>query len=209
MLETADIKKAVIRSQHCQRNFDLSKEMPQEDLDLLIYSATNCPSKQNHNFYNLHVIKDRQIIEKIHELSPGASALNKETGEQERCTNSQVLANVIFVFEQKSLKDMSSTYHRKLSEYEDYDCYVRDVHTSIGIAAGYINLTASLLYYSTGCCQCFDTDAIQNYLKLDYKPLLIMGIGYKNQNQNRRVHPVNKNLIFSTRKKEPISVKIT
>jgi len=34
-----DIKKAVIRSQHCQRNFDLDKQIPQEDLDLLIYQA--------------------------------------------------------------------------------------------------------------------------------------------------------------------------
>ena len=59
-----DIKKAVIRSQHCQRNFDLDKTMPQEDVDLLVYSAANCPSKQNIAFYNLHVITDQKIIEK-------------------------------------------------------------------------------------------------------------------------------------------------
>ena len=46
-LSTVDIKKAVIRSQHCQRNFDLTKSIPENDLELLIHAATNCPSKQN------------------------------------------------------------------------------------------------------------------------------------------------------------------
>ena len=42
-----DVKKAVLRSQHCQRNWDLTKEIEQDDLDLIAHSLTNCPSKQN------------------------------------------------------------------------------------------------------------------------------------------------------------------
>lgn len=202
----SDIKKAVVRSQHCQRNFDLSRQIPQEDLDLLVYAATNCPSKQNHRFYNLHVITNKDVINKVHELSPGTSAKNKITGEFEMTTNSQVLANAIFVFEAMPYDKMTKTYQEKLTTYEDFDCYMRDLNTAIGIAAGYVNLTASMLYYSTGCCQCFDTDAIQSYLKLNERPALIMGIGYKNENHNRRVHAVDKNLVFSTRKKEEITV---
>ena len=53
------IKKAVIRSQHVQRNWDLSQEMSQDDIDLLVHAATNCPSKQNIAFYKLHVLTDR------------------------------------------------------------------------------------------------------------------------------------------------------
>ena len=45
-----DIKKAVIRSQHCQRNFDLNRQVPQEDIDLIIHAATNCAAKQNISF---------------------------------------------------------------------------------------------------------------------------------------------------------------
>jgi len=206
MEQLLDIKKAVIRSQHCQRNFDLSKEIPSEDLELLVYAATNCPSKQNHKFYNLHVITNKDVIAKVHELSPGTSAKNIKTNKFEMTTNSQVLANAIFVFEAIDYSKMSSQYHQKVTNHEDYDCYVRDLNTSIGIAAGYLNLTASMLYYSTGCCQCFDTDAIQQYLKLENKPSLIMGVGYKDRNQNRRVHAVNKDLVFSTRKKEEITV---
>ena len=64
---TDQIKKAVIKSQHCQRNWDLSKSMPKEDLDVLVFAATNCPSKQNVSFYKVHVITNRDVIEKIHE----------------------------------------------------------------------------------------------------------------------------------------------
>ena len=51
-----DIEKAVIRSQHCQRNFDLEKEIPEKDLKTLVHASTQCPSKQNISFYNLHFI---------------------------------------------------------------------------------------------------------------------------------------------------------
>ena len=34
-MDHKQIQKAVIRSQHCQRNWDLSKQIPQEDLDLI------------------------------------------------------------------------------------------------------------------------------------------------------------------------------
>ena len=33
-----DIEKAVIRSQHCQRNFDLEKEIPEKDLKTLVHA---------------------------------------------------------------------------------------------------------------------------------------------------------------------------
>ena len=73
MLETMhkEIKKAIVRSQHTQRNWDLSKNIPEDDLNLFVHSVTNCPSKQNFAFYNAHFITDRSIIEKIHDLSLG------------------------------------------------------------------------------------------------------------------------------------------
>ena len=201
-----DIKKAVVRSQHCQRNFDLSRKIPEDDLELLVYAATNCPSKQNIKFYNLHVITNKDVISKVHELSPGVDAIDKNTNEIVHTTNSQVLANAIFVFEALPWGKMTPHYYKKLSFGEDYDCFERDLNTAIGIAAGYVNLTASMLFYSTGCCQCFNVEAIKSYLKLDQKPKLIMGLGFKSPNLNRRVHPVDKNLIFPTRKKEEILV---
>jgi hypothetical protein len=49
-LTHVDIKKAITKGQHCQRNWDLYKDIPEEDMDLLIHSVTQCPSKQNTAF---------------------------------------------------------------------------------------------------------------------------------------------------------------
>ena len=46
-VEKSDIKKAIIRSQHCQRNWDLTKKIPSEDIKMIETAVTNCPSKQN------------------------------------------------------------------------------------------------------------------------------------------------------------------
>ena len=59
------IKKSIHKSQHCNRNWDLSKEMPQEDIDLITEAATQRPTKQNLNHYKTHVITDRAMIEQI------------------------------------------------------------------------------------------------------------------------------------------------
>lgn len=206
-----EIKKAVIRSQHCQRNFDLSKTIPDEDLDLLIHAATNCPSKQNLSFYRLHVVKDRDLISKIHELSTGVTADNIVTGEREvGTTNSQTLANVLFIFERKELYEMSEKALEKWARADDaeYEIFKRDLNVAIGIASGYINLAASLLGYATGCCQCFQKDAIGKLLGLEKGPELIMGVGYNDDSRNRRMHATDSSLMFPTRKKEEIEVKI-
>jgi nitroreductase len=201
-----DIKKAVVRSQHCQRNFDLSKEVPNDDLDLIVHAATNCPSKQNIAFYNLHVITDRAVIEKLHELAPGTHAYDAE-GNLTPTTNSQVLANVLFLYEQLELSDLTEKGYNKwtVADESDVEVFKRDRATAIGIASGYVNLTASLLGYSTGCCQCFLTEEIRDYLGLKNRPAMIQGIGFKNPSRNRRLHEKS-DLLFPTRTKEEILV---
>ena len=201
-----DIKKAIIRSQHCQRNFDLTKTIPEADVDMLAYAATNCPSKQNIAFYNLHIISDRDLIEKIHELAPGTHAYD-EDGNMIATTNSQVLANVIFVYEQLELEDLTERGFNKWADADEADIEVfnRDRATAIGIASGYVNLTASMLGYNTGCCQCFLTNDIKELLGLKNRPAMIQGIGFKDPERNRRLHEKT-GLMFPTRKKEEIQV---
>ena len=60
------LKRAIHESQKCQRNWDLDKEMPQEDIDLIMEAATQCPTRQNIPFYNVSAITNRTPIEKIH-----------------------------------------------------------------------------------------------------------------------------------------------
>jgi nitroreductase len=206
-----DISDAVIRSQHCQRNFDLSKKIPQDDLDLIIHSVTNCPSKQNIAYYKVHAITDQKTIEKIHLLTDGFTK-NYETGET--TTNSQVLANLLLVFEMEDFTVNSLGSQRNLQTVrltdsdltpEDWNAFKKDSHMSTGVAAGYANLTASIIGYNTGCCACFDNEAIKEELGLKNDVMLLMGIGFKNEEVNRRVHPQT-GFKFPTLKKQKIDV---
>lgn len=188
MLQTMhnEIKKAVTRSQHTQRNWDLSKEIPQDDLDLFVHAVTNCPSKQNFAFYNAHFVTDRTLIEKIHAKSLGLGYQN-EQGERVECTNPQTLANLLVVFEEA---EMSESYWQKfaLRDASSQRVYERDRDMAVGIAAGYLNVTASMVHYQTGCCACYDEQGIQDILGLKNRPILIMGVGFKDPNRQRREH---------------------
>lgn len=88
---------------------------------------------------------------------------------------------------------------RMLKLFEDD--YKRDQSVAVGIAAGYMNLAASLLGCSTGCCQCFDMPKVQEILGVHNQILLIMGIGFKDESRNRREHHTNPNEVFPTNSK--------
>jgi len=63
---TKDIIKAINSAQRAQRNYDLTKSIPQKDLDTLIYAAVNSPSKQNETHYSLAVYTDPVVIRQIY-----------------------------------------------------------------------------------------------------------------------------------------------
>ena len=74
-------KKAVDIARRCQRNWDLSKTVPQEHIDHLIYLATHAPSKQDESFFDLYVVTDRDKIDYLcKEHSWGFTAFRKRLG---------------------------------------------------------------------------------------------------------------------------------
>jgi len=214
-MDHAEIKKAVIRSQHCQRNWDLEKTIPQDDLDLLAHAVTNCPSKQNIAFYKVHFITNRDVIEEIHSKTEGfARNYTDENVVYE--TNSQTLANLLIAFEVEDYilrhEDDAVVRNDEMMSYDEgryteleRSILLRDTHMAMGIAAGYVNLTASMLGYGTGCCACFDEDAVKNILNADNDIELLMGIGFKNTKVNRRIHHKT-GFVFPTKKKQLISI---
>ena len=199
ILDHKDIKKSIVKSQHVQRNWDLSREMPQDDIDLLVHAATHGPSKQNFKFYNLHVVTNRDIIEKVHSMTEGLRNL-----EGEMSTNSQTLANLLIIFEDIDTTDE----HRAKWELRDNSkewVARRDADMAIGVAAGYINVLATMLGYGTGCCACFDGKEVAKELGFKNEVRLMMGIGFADKTKNRRIHHETGKMM-GRRVKEPISV---
>lgn len=217
-MEYTDIKKAIIKSQHCQRNWDLTKEMPKDDIDLLVHAVTNCPSKQNVAYYKVHFITNRDTIETIHDNTRGFAKNYTDTPIVYE-TNSQTLANLLIVFESCDINDRLHTdkvvrndeiqailQNKELTEGQQ-SSLARDQHMAVGIAAGYVNVVASILGYSTGCCACFDEKAVGDILNTTGKVLLMMGVGFSNSDMNRRIHQKT-GFMFPTKPKQPIDVNM-
>jgi hypothetical protein len=89
------LEETIIKSQRCQRNWNLDKSIPEEDINTFKTAVTNCPSKQNVLFYKVVFIQNREIIEKIHK-STDSFVYNFEP--RKATTNPQILANIVAVF---------------------------------------------------------------------------------------------------------------
>ncbi len=198
-----ELFKAIHRSQHVQRNFDLSKQIPEHDIATIVTSATQCPSKQNVAFYKLHVITDRNIIGQIYTCCKASTIPD----------NPQVLGNLVLVFEGYENYDKESlNINEEIMKQDEQSLKIleQDRFTALGIATGYVNLVSSQLGYGTGCCSCIlDVPKLKSILELKKEPLLVMGIGYKQEGKNRRVHHLKENKVFETRKKQPIEINYT
>lgn len=224
--ENKEMIKAILRSQRCQRNWDLSKQIPEEDIEVIKAAATQCPSKQNVQFYKPYFITNREVIEKIHDASMLGGIVNQETKEKRFSTQSQLLANLLVVLVEED--DPSQAWRSPVVkaghdiEYSEADIeshvpffgndvdymremtktdYFRDKNVAVGIAAGYMNLASALLGYSTGCCQCFKQEEVKEILGVDKEILLIMGIGHKDENRPRREHHKHPGEFFVTNDK--------
>jgi len=199
------LKKAIHKSQHVQRNWDLSKSIPQDDIDIIAEAVTGAPSKQNIKFFKPYFVTDRTKIENIHRNTLGFMIEDgKQGGKAPKgnrlTTNTQTLAQLLIVF----VEDFDEKDANKKTDYNTAnDKWVmdHDRDQALGVAAGYVNLTSALLGYGTGCCSCCDKGAIQDILGIDEKPLLLMGVGIGDGDKPRREHHLNSNLTFPTKRK--------
>jgi len=207
------INEKILASQHCQRNWDLSKEIPQEDLDLIITAATQCPSKQNVAYYNIHAITNRDIIEAIHNNSDGFTI---QQNPYKSTTNTQVLANLLIVLEpidvnvtnrQDALRN-DQTIALADGTISDIAEIIleRDKNIAIGIATGYVNLTAALLGYYTGFCACFSRDKVKEILNLKNEAVLLLGIGFKDDTLDRKIQHTDHRYVYPAKQKQEINV---
>jgi len=202
------IEKAVHKSQHCQRNWDLLKEVPKRDLEVMETAITQCPSKQNYAYYKPYIITNREIIEKIYHQTDGF-IINSDG---DSVKNVQVLANILVVFvedkEYMRIGVRDKNAKLAIDAGEDLPEQERQRNISVGIAAGYLNLTATMLGYSTGCCTCFNPNGIGKILGIEEHVLLLMGVGWPDEKRPRREKHDDKDFIYPTFKKNLEAVRV-
>jgi nitroreductase len=204
MLDT--IKEAIDVAQRAQRNYDLSKSISDDVLDTLIYAAACSPSKQNETHYSLYVYTEQAIIKQIYDQTKKFSLIGKNPednkglfeekdgkfwqDENRSVKNSQILANVLFVYVEEEGPTRGGTHmlakkHRNTS----IDAlYKEQKNFSIGISVGQLLLSAALLGFKTGVCSAMDTKKIAGIINTTQNPKLLVGIGYENIGIDRRLH---------------------
>lgn len=190
------LEKTITRSQRCQRNWDLSKTIPIEDIKTMKTSVTQCSSKQNRVFYKAKFITNRDIIERIYDLTAGPNQYyDPEKGFDESHKNPQTLANLLVAFvRDRDPSEEVRTYEEwkggrtAAGAPEEHKNLKIDETTALGIAAGYLTLTSNMLGYSSGCCACGDFEKISEVLGESEPTLLLMGIGYPDPNRSRLEH---------------------
>jgi nitroreductase len=209
-----EIINAIDVAKRAQRNYDLTKSIPQKDLETLIYVASNSPSKQNETHFNLRVYTDPVVIKEIYDRSKNFTfQTNKETDKiftdkakdnlhksdkRYAVENSQIRASAVFVFcdDQKNLRGGTHIIAARSDKASPIakETLFEQKAMSIGISSGQLTMSAALLGYKTGFCSAFEKgannpDSIENLLSCLTEPRLLVGVGYPNENLERKVHP--------------------
>tara|TARA_B100000131_G_scaffold274197_1_gene276001 strand:+ start:627 stop:1340 length:714 start_codon:yes stop_codon:yes gene_type:complete len=211
------IKSAVHTSSRCQRNWNLNKKIPIQDLNVIETALTACPSKQNYIFYKPYMITHRETIDKIYHCTSDGSN-NWPDGKPQ--LNPQCLAQLLIVFtwSDEYIKQVESDNIAHLYRNDEVKKEIESGKEhpnidfqrvmSIGLAAGYVNLAANMLGYRTGCCTCFDPQAVGRIIKSSGRPILLMGVGIADENRPRREHHKDHNVIFPSHDKTLESIKV-
>tara|TARA_B100000925_G_scaffold270333_1_gene232717 strand:- start:527 stop:1132 length:606 start_codon:yes stop_codon:yes gene_type:complete len=161
-------------AERCQRNWDYSKPIPQDDIDTIVNTAKTMPTKQNRMYYRIIVSTNQKYNKKLYKLS-----INEDdpSFEKKYHRNSQVLAPLTLSF----------IPPQKWPVHEFDDDISKNFYTSIGIASGVAAHTAATLGYRTGYCACIHEETYEKLLttklNLEFEHFgsgLILGIGHPN-----------------------------
>ena len=188
------IKQAVDSTKKAQRNWDLSKEIPQEDLDTMIYAAQKSPKKQMETHFSLHVYTDPATIRAIYDNTKKFSIYPVDTPDVPEgewtppegmfedvdgsfyqddhfsVKNSQILANAMFVYCEDRRTVRGGTHFMAKKEGASpnvLSIYEEQIDFSIGISVGQLLLSSAMMGYKTGICSALDSDMISDILPKD------------------------------------------
>ena len=206
-----DIKKASASSNAAQRNWDHSVSIPQKDVDCLVQTVLNAPTKQNETHYKVFYTTDKDLIYKIYYKTKHFAVADDttytdndgKTLKEYNVRNSQVNANLLFAFcDDWNQNNSRAKIHAIVDERSDARPGAliereKQRHYSIGVAAGELILAANLLGYKTGLCSAFWSDEMKGFFH-GSKLQLLVGVGVPHPDKDRTEHEetYNKDIIL-------------
>jgi hypothetical protein len=177
-MSKAQLVTASEHAEHCQRNWDRSQSIPLEDVQALVDIATNMPSKQNEEYFQLVVSVNPELNRRIYDLSIDPD--NPETIQR----NAQLDAHAVFVWFLHKPEQLNMTEKKNREGF--FDVFRLNAKTAIGISSGAVALSACYMGYRTGYNQCFEAYklrdlmiewGIENLNDKKNTPELALGVG--------------------------------
>jgi hypothetical protein len=139
-------------------------------------------------------------------------------------TNSQILANLVFVYESKTFNQMSESFRQdqEIQEHDlewqfnqtgsglekDLEGFKIDRDRHLGISSGQLVLVANMLGYRTGYCACFDSNEIGKLLNLEGNNFMLVGIGVPHPDKTRIEYMDDPDYNYMVKKREQVCVEI-
>tara|TARA_B100001094_G_scaffold210613_1_gene204469 strand:- start:2860 stop:3519 length:660 start_codon:yes stop_codon:yes gene_type:complete len=150
---------AITNTQRCQRNWDLTKQMPQEHIDLLLKIATTTPTKQNREWFQIAYTTDRSVIKDLY-----AMAYDPKDSEFWQKTNTQITSHLVLIYLEHTNEDDVWKGGGESDDVTNPRWRKENTIMSSGISLGAVAIAANLLGYRTGFCQCFLPDEFRAYM---------------------------------------------
>lgn len=175
----SNLIEAARKAEHCQRNWDKTFVVPDQDVDALVKVATTMPSKQNRTYFGLIVSTDPELNRFIYNNS--IDQQNPDTFDR----NSQSDANMLFLYvESRDIGTNAINHHKENHKI--------NLKTSVGISSGALALAATQLDYRVGFCQCYLNNVILDEIRKRGVELpeefggieLIVGVGKRNSDHH-------------------------
>ena len=200
----------------CQRNWDVTIDIPKIHLDTLVDVAMNMPTKQNVLAYELIVLTKRKDIEQLFSLAI-ATKRDNPTGHEftgsDMFRNNQINASLLFIWIRTNRMEQNENYYynEKIdsNDYKDLSNTMADVQVNaIGISSGATALAANMLGYKTGFNNCFLKEETNKWISdniTDTNKTLVnsLGIGKPLENYKRNQVVIDDEIKFISDIKEP------
>ena len=231
----ADFKNLLWDSQRCQRNWDLTKTIPSEDIELMVHACKSSPSKQNEPHFRVYGVENFDLRKKIYNETlnfahdgDGVSLCFNKDGSINYKRQSQLMGNFLFVF----CRERNNVY-RSGESYAGGDFVETDMNVdhagtidlstdekrkyvqkmteniglhAIGISVGYLLITAHMLGYKTGCSSGFHIDTVVE-ITGHSNPEIVVAVGYGDETRDRREEHFERGRLFPSWNKD-INFKI-
>lgn len=143
-----DEKRVIDVIRQCQRNWDLTKEIPVEHIEHWKYIASHSPSKQDEGYFNVRIIKNRELIDVLKKHTWGQTV--KVGRLRGVARNPQMGASVYILFTEKiSITPREIDLAGKPIADEDI-VKIKNACVAAGIAGGLVAQSAASLGYKVG-----------------------------------------------------------